>query len=66
MTCSLPHVYYLYSNTAVDYAMLNNHEECVQVLSERGGVSISAIKVEAAICIQSVYRGYRSVNLLIN
>jgi hypothetical protein len=49
----------------VDYATLNDHEECVQVLRERGGVSISAIKVEAAIRIQSVYRGYRSVNTLI-
>ena len=53
------------SNTAVDYAALNDHKECVQVLRERGGVAINIIKEEAAIHIQSVYRGYRSVNTLI-
>ena len=59
-------ILYLFSNTAVDYATLNDHEECVQILRERGGVSISAIKVEAAIRIQSIYRGYRWSTLVIN
>ena len=50
-----------YSYTAVDYAELNNHGDCAQVLREKGGLSINAIKEKAAIYIQSVYRGYRFV-----
>ena len=59
------HNYYVNSllcySTAMDYALLNNHEECVEILRGRGGSTISEIKEIAALCIQTAYRGYRYV-----
>lgn len=46
----------------MDYAVLNSHEECVKILRERGGKTIAEIRDIAALCIQTVYRGYRYGN----
>lgn len=59
------HYYYVKSllccSTATDYALLNNHKECVQILRDRGGMTISEIKEIAALHIQTAYRGHRYV-----
>ena len=47
----------------MDYAQSNNHEECVQILRERGWRTISGIKEFAALRIQTAYRGYRYVGM---
>ena len=46
-------------NTVLDYAVVSEHEECVQVLRERNGVTINEIKEMSALRIQTAYRAYR-------
>ena len=46
----------------MDYAVVSDHEDCVQVLKERNGVTISEIKEMSALRIQTAYRVYRYVD----
>lgn len=43
----------------MDYALLNNHEDCVDILTQAGGLLIGDIRTMAAVSIQTIYRGYR-------
>ncbi|XP_014671367.1 PREDICTED: inversin-like [Priapulus caudatus] len=45
--------------TALDYALMGEHQEVAQYLIEQGGLSINAIQDIAVAKIQAVFRGYR-------
>lgn len=49
----------LYRLTPLDYAVQNGHSECAEVLKKHGAVAIATIREMAAICIQTIFRGFR-------
>ena len=50
--------------TALDYAIIGQHQEVAQLLIEQGALSISGIQELAATMIQKVWRGYRTRTML--
>ncbi len=46
-------------HTPVDYAKINGHSRCEELLSKAGGVSVGSVRELAAISIQAAFRGYR-------
>lgn len=49
----------LYRLTPLDYAVQNGHSECAEVLKKHGAVTVATIREMAAICIQTIFRGFR-------
>ncbi len=45
--------------TPLDYAKINDHGACVDLLSKAGGVSVESVRELAAAGIQAAFRGYR-------
>ena len=44
----------------MDYARLHSHMQCVEMLTEAGGVATEDIRGMAALTIQTAYRGYKA------
>ena len=53
------HQHFVHRLTPLDYAVRNGHSECAEELKKNGAVSVATIREMAAICIQTVFRGFR-------
>ena len=47
------------SYTALDYAAMNGHEDCVEILTQAGALFTDEIRTMAAVCIQTAYRAHQ-------
>ncbi len=52
-------VSFLYSRTPMDFAVMNGHVDCVDILTQAGALATDGIRALAAVSIQSAYRAYR-------